>query len=110
MAFKLTQSPTYKTTVTVNVPNGSGGFDKSTFVAEFKRKTTAELADLRSLNLTNDELVRKVLVGWEMTDEDTGEAVPFNKDTLGAVLAIAPTPLATTLAYWESVNGARSKN
>ena len=110
MAFKLTQTPTFKTPVTVNIASDKGGFNKSTFVAEFKRKTCDELNDLRSLNLTNDELVRKVLVGWDMTDEDTGEAVPFNQATLGAVLAISSVPLACTLAFWESVNGARSKN
>jgi hypothetical protein len=110
MAFRMTQNPTFTTLVTVNIPNDKGGFDKSTFVAEFKRPTQDEITDLRSLGLTNEELVRKVLKGWEMTDEDTGEAVPFNQANLSAALQVVPTPLATALAFWETVNGARSKN
>lgn len=110
MAFKMTQQPTFTTKVTVNIANDKGGFDKSWFVARFKRCSTSELEDLRQSGLSNEDVVRKVLVDWEMKDEDTGEDVPFNKTTLEAVLQVLPTPLATALAFWESSNGARSKN
>lgn len=110
MAFKRTQKPTFTTKVTVNIPNANGGFDKSTFVAEFKRLTADELVALRELGLSNEDVLRKVMVGWQMTDEDTGEEVPFNKAELEAALQILPTPHCTALAFWETVNGARSKN
>lgn len=110
MAFKRTQKPKFTTTVTVNVPNDKGGFDKNTFTAEFRRVTTAELAEMRASSLTNEEVVRRVLVGWDMKDEDTGEAVPFSDLEMEATLLIAPSPLAIAVAFWESVNGARSKN
>lgn len=110
MAFKLTQTPTFTTKVTVNIPNVKGGFDKNTFMATFKRCTASELQALRESNMTNEELVRQVLLGWEMTDEDTSEDVPFSKATLEAALQIPPTPLATALAFFEGNNGARSKN
>lgn len=110
MAFKRTLNPTFTAKVTVNIPNDTGGFDKSTFMAKFKRCSADELQTLRESGLTNEELVRKVLVGWEMKDEDTGEDVPFSKAEMEAALQIAPTPLATALAFFESVNGARSKN
>lgn len=110
MAFKRTQKPTFTTPVVVNVPNGRGGFDKNTFVAEFKRPTNDESAALRALNLTPAELVRRQLVGWELKDEETSEDVPFNAAELEALLQIEPTPLSTAVAFWETVNGARSKN
>ena len=47
MSFKLTQKPTYSTLVTVMVANDKGGFDKSTFMAKFKRLTADELQALR---------------------------------------------------------------
>lgn len=110
MAFKRTQSPTYTTPVTVNVPNDKGGFDKSTFIARFKRSTSDETQALREMGLSNQELVRRQLVGWELKDAETQEDVPFTHDNLEAILQIEPTPLATALAFWETANGARSKN
>lgn len=108
MAFKRAQKPTFTTLVTVNIPNARGGFDKSTFMAHFSRPSTTELQELRGLG--NEEVVRKQLVGWEMKDEDTKEDVPFNEFELEAALQISPTPYATAQAFWEAVNGARSKN
>lgn len=110
MAFKRTQKPTFTTPVTVNIPNDKGGFDKSTYVAKFKRPTQDEITEIRNLNLSNEDMVRRMMVGWEMKDEETGEDVPFSRDELEAALQVLPTPLATALAFWESVNGARSKN
>lgn len=108
MAFKMTQKPTFTTQVTVNVPNEKGGFDKNTFTAKFRRPAADEVEDLRPLK--NDDLVRATLVGWELKDGDTDDEVPFTKDNLEALLQILPTPLATAMAFWETVNGARSKN
>jgi hypothetical protein len=110
MAFKRTLSPTFPAKVTVNIPGEKGGFDKSTFTAIFKRTSADEVAALREAGLSNEDTVRKVLVGWEMKDEDTNEDVPFNKAELEAALQILPMPMATALAFWETVNGARSKN
>jgi hypothetical protein len=110
MAFKRTQNPTFTAPVTVNIPNDKGGFDKSTFIARFKRASNDDLAAMREMGLTNADLVRRQLVGWELKDAETQEDVPFTVDNLEAILQIEPTPLATAVAFWESVNGARSKN
>jgi hypothetical protein len=108
MAFKRSLSDTFSAPVEVNTPNAKGGFDKSTFTAVFKRPTTDEQKRLRQL--TNEDLLRECLVGWDMTDDETKASVPFSSAELDAVLLISPTPLATALAFWESLNGARSKN
>ena len=108
MAFKRTQTPTFSTPVTVNVPNNKGGFDKSTFTAIFRRPSMAELDEIRGLK--NDEVVRRTMVGWDLRDGDTHESVEFSEVEMEAVLQISPTPMATATAFWESVSGARSKN
>lgn len=110
MAFKRTQNPTFTTPVTVNVPNDKGGFDKNTFVAKFRRLSMDELQGLRECAATNEDVVRQVLVDWELRDQETNEAVPFTQDNLAALLQISPTPFATAQAFWEAVTGARSKN
>ena len=108
MAFKRTQSPTFTAKVEVNIVNEKGGYDKSDFVATFKRPTTEERKALGEL--TYEELVRKQMVNWNMQDEETKELVPFSAEELDAALTIWPTPLATATAFWETVNGARAKN
>ena len=108
MAFKRAQKPTFTAPVVVNIPNDKGGFDKNTFVATFKRITDDERTEL--MGLTHTELVRRQLVDWDLRDEDTKEQVPFSTAELDAALQILPTPLACAMAFWESVNGARSKN
>lgn len=108
MAFKRTPSKTFRADVTVNVANESGGYDKNKFVAIFSHASTKELDDLREGgNLT---LIEKKLIGWEMTDDETKEQVPFTPENLAALLLIPPTPMAIALAFWETVNGARAKN
>lgn len=108
MAFKRAQKPTFTTLVTVNIPNDKGGFDKNTFTGVFRRIETDEREALAALS--HADLVRSVLVNWDMTDDDTKEKVPFSGDELEAALKIPPTPLATSMAFWESINGARTKN
>ncbi|CAM8626972.1 hypothetical protein MCEMSHM24_02702 [Comamonadaceae bacterium] len=108
MGFKRTQSPTFGTEVVVNVPNDKGGFDRNTFFAKFKRPSGKERESLAKL--THEELLRKQLAGWDMKDEDTGEDVPFSAENLEAALEVLPTPLAAAMAFWETVNGARTKN
>ena len=108
MAFKCAQKPTFSTLVTVNIPNDKGGFDKSTFTGFFRRIEADEREALAAL--THADLVRAVLVNWDMTDDETKEKVPFSPAELEGALKILPTPLATAMAFWECINGARSKN
>lgn len=108
MAFRINPTPTFAIEVTVTVANDKGGFDKNTFIAKFARASIDEQRALRLLD--NDELVRKQIRGWELKDKDSGQDVPFNDETLAAILSISPTPSAAALAFWEGCNGARLKN
>lgn len=108
MAFKRTQSPTFTTPVTVNVPNDKGSFDKNTFNARFRRCPTDEVTQMRSMG--NEDVVRRTLVGWDLKDEETQEDVPFSAGEMEAILQIQPSPLAIAQAFFEANNGARSKN
>ena len=110
MAFKRTLAPTFKTEVTVMVANDKGGFDKNTFIGEFKRASIEEQRDLRAKVTSNEDLVREQMVGWELRDSETKELVPFSAEALEELLSISPTPMAAAVAFWEGCNGARAKN
>lgn len=109
MAFKRTTSKTFRADVKVPVANEKGGYDENTFVAIFAHAPSKELEE-ELISLTNRELIKRKLVGWEMKDAETNEDVPFTPENLAAALEIPPTPKMIAVAFWEQVNGARAKN
>jgi hypothetical protein len=108
MAFKLTQSPTFKANVTVDIASEKGGWEKSHFTAEFKRVTAEDLDRMREM--PNPEVMREVLVGWANVNNDSNEAVPFTPEHRDAMLAIPAALSALTIAFWENQLKAKAKN
>lgn len=108
MAFKITQKPTFISRVTVETPNLKGGFDKSTFNAEFKRCGMDEIEELKKI--PQKEVLEKVLVGWTDLIDDDNQAVDFNDANLQSLLNISPALLALGEAFWTSLFKAREKN
>jgi hypothetical protein len=108
MAFKRTTTKTFSADVKVPVANDQGGYDVNTFKAVFAHTTSDEQEELRALS--NADLVRRKLKGWELVDAETKEEVPFTPENLEAILQIPPSPLKICMAFWEQVNGARAKN
>lgn len=108
MAFKRTTSRTFRATVKVPVANEAGGYDMNDFVAIFEHATSTELDELRSLS--NRDLIKRKLKGWDLRDAETNELVPFTDEHLESVLLIPPTPVCIVVSFWEQINGARAKN
>lgn len=107
-SFKKAEKPIFKAKVTVRVPNDKGGHDTNTFVGHFKRTSTDELKELGERGLTDADLARDRLAGWDMTDADSGEAVEFSPELLEAVLSIQPTPKAIVQAFYGAVLGGKN--
>lgn len=119
MAFRRTTSKTFSADVKVPVANSDqpGGYEINTFKAIFSHADNNELERLRAeiaeqpTALEGQKLLAKrKLVGWELIDAETKESVPFTPENLDALLLIPPTPLHISIAFWETVNGARAKN
>lgn len=108
MAVKFKKSDVFKTEVTFPEPNDNGGFDDSTFVAHFKRSTHAETKALR--HEEDIEVVRKQLVGWDMVDEETKQAVPYSQEAREVLLSSASAPYHTALAFFRAMSGNKAKN
>lgn len=105
--FKLTQSETFKAPVKVNVATPSGAWREESFVGIFKRTDEDRREEL--IALKNTELVREVLVGWEMVDESRAP-VEFNEQNLEAFLKLTGAVRETTFTYWKHNVGAKEKN
>lgn len=118
MAFILDLTPTYRKKVIVEVPNNKGGIDKSEFTVEFKRvpltgddnqdEGVLSVDDLR--NMTQLEVLRYVVVGWDGLLDKARSDVPFNTATLAALLSIPHAVFAMADAFWTSIYKAKEKN
>ncbi|MDB5884242.1 MAG: hypothetical protein JWR74_413 [Polaromonas sp.] len=105
--FNLAPTETFKAPVTVNVAQPGGGWKQESFTGEFKRTDEDRREEL--LALKNVELVREVLVGWSMKDEQRND-VPFTPENLDAFCRLTGAVRETTLAYWQHNVGAKAKN
>ena len=105
--FHLAPTETFKATVKVNVATPSGGWREESFVAVFKRTFEEDRDEL--IRLSNVELMRRVLVGWEMKDENRAP-VEFNEQNQEAFLRLTGAVREAMLAYWSHNVGAKEKN
>lgn len=108
MAFCLTPSETFKQEVKVQTKTATGAWREESFVGVFKR--TPEDDRERRLKLSNIELLREVLVDWEMKDLETREEVPFTESNFEAFLRLTGAVREASIAYWNGNVGAKQKN
>lgn len=108
MAFKIALTPTYKTKIVVETPNDQGKFDKSDFLAEFKRLNMDDLDAMR--NVPQPEVIEQVLVGWSGLIDDEGNDVPFNSANRNALMRIPQAMHALVEGFWTSIFKAKEKN
>lgn len=108
MSFSFKKREFFPVEVTVPVPNEKGGMDNNKFTAHFKPATSDEIKALREGD--DADTVRKQLVGWDMVDADTKQAVPYSEDAREAVLSIASAPYHIALAFFRASSGAKAKN
>lgn len=105
--FQLVQTETFKAPVKVQVATPSGAWREESFTGIFKRTDEDQRDEL--LNLKNVELLRRVLVGWEMVDERR-VPVEFNEQNFEAFLKLTGAVREATLVYWKHNVGAKEKN
>jgi len=105
--FTLALSETFKAKVKVNVAMATGGWKEESFTGIFKRTPDSERE--RLLNTKYGEVVREVLVGWEMQDESR-QAVEFNDQNLEAFLQLTGAVRETATVYFNHNAGAKEKN
>lgn len=105
--FILAPTETFKAKVTVNVATQAGSWREESFTGIFKR--TYEEDRKRLIELSNVELVREVMVGWEMVDESRAP-VEFNEQNFQAFLRLSGAVREATIAYWQHNAGAKVKN
>lgn len=112
--LKLKPDPRFSAPVLVPVP----GADAVEIQLRFRYKTRTELADYSARaakahgNGSDLELLLEVVDGWERAVVDeAGNAVPFSREALAALIDAYPgAVLAVLRSYFAAHNEARAKN
>lgn len=108
--FKLAPSDSYKCAIQVELPGG----EKHTFDALFRRFEQSQVDDLYQQLAENaiseDELVKKVLVGWDKVSDEDGTPLDFTAHNLERLLEVFPMRSTLATAWVDSLTGAREKN
>jgi hypothetical protein len=114
MKVNFKKSATYKTPVSFTISGEGGEKEDQGFVAEFKRMTTSQVKAIQHIaanspGMTMSELVSKIVVGWELYDDDQ-KAVPFSSAALDAAFEAVPGLAAhILLTFYETVGAAKVK-
>jgi hypothetical protein len=101
--FALTQKPKFKYPVEFEI-SGENGPEKCKFTGIFLRTAQDEMDKVMEKGITDEELVRQKLVGWEDVE---GE---FNPENLKQMLALDGMRAVIARAYLEGNRVAVRKN
>ena len=114
MAFVLKQSDSYTWPVTFDIPVDGGRHERQTFDGEFKRLAQSRITEIgeqiKAEEITDSILAGEVLIGWAGVTDDAGKNIPFSQSALQQLLDVPMLAAAITLAYFESLQGAKRKN
>jgi hypothetical protein len=110
--FKVAQSSNYKYKVNVETNGANGQKEKSTFNVQFKRLKQTEITELAASidSLSFEDLMDKVLVGWDGLVGSDNEVFEFNDANRALLFDIPEARFAVRDAFWESVRMGKQKN
>jgi hypothetical protein len=85
-------------TLSSKCPTESGGILAIPFKARYRCPSTDECREfregLKAETVTDDDLVNKLVIGWEGVKDDKDEPIPFSEETLREALQFVPYRIA----------------
>lgn len=108
--FSIAVEPTYTWPVQGTLPGGV----EVKFDAVFRRLSTADAKALDERaargELSDAELIGRVLAGWTGVTDEHREPLPFTPENLFRLLNVLGVQAAIVASFYESLAGARRKN
>lgn len=112
--FKIGLSDNYRWPVKVVVPTDDGKTLTQDFTAVFKRITQTQVeaftADLIAAKITDKDIVKQVLIGWQNIVDDNGNQVPFSETLRDQILDGAGIATQIGAIFLDSFRTGREKN
>ena len=96
---------TVKWPVMASIPREDGGVAKARFGAEFKLITQEQLDAIYSSGGNDEDLVRRVLIGWSRVADADGNALAFSAEARETLIRIPYLLSAIAAAYRYCVSG-----
>ena len=112
--FKLDLSPTFRATVSIDVPDESGEIVASTFTGVFRRMTTTQLGAFQDepkeggAKPTDKDFARHILMGWDDVTSG-GQPVPYSPEALTQLLDIPSATNGIISSYYFAQAGLKKK-
>ena len=108
--LKLAAKNSYKRAVKVDVPLDMGKIERQSFTVEFKRLSASETRDLveefsADKGVSDEDLMRRYLIGWEGVTDDNGDAVEYTNAALDLLMDVVYIRKALVNAFVEDVFG-----
>jgi hypothetical protein len=108
--FSIAVSPTYAHPVTGVLPGGVEVAFSATFHRLAQADTEALVEQARKGELSDIQVIARVLAGWEFVADEAGVPMPFTPDNLSRLLAVYGVPAAIVRSWFRSITDAREKN
>jgi hypothetical protein len=112
--FKISQSESYSWPVIVELPISGGRTDKQNFDAVFKRLPQSRIKEIgeqiKSEEITDEQLIREIVLGWSGIVGDDGKEVPFSDGALTKLIDIPLVARSLIASWYASISGAKIKN
>lgn len=104
--FKLEEQKNVKWPVTVNIPRDGGRTTKAEFTAHFELLPQTEFREIyEQENASDEDLVRRVLTGWDGVADADGQPIEYNEDAREMMIRIPYVRAAMVSAYLECSHG-----
>lgn len=104
--FKLEEQKNVKWPVTVNIPRDGGRTTKAEFTAHFELLPQDEFREIYAQeNASDEDLLRRVLTGWDGVADAEGGAIDYTPDTREMMIRIPYVRAAMVSAYLECSHG-----
>lgn len=104
--FKLEEQKNIKWPVTVNIPCDGGRTTKGEFTAHFELLPQDEFREIYAQdNASDEDLLRRVLTGWDGVADADGQPIEYNEDTREMMIRIPYVRAAMITAYLECSHG-----
>lgn len=112
MAYRIVKRAEYFYPVSVDVVQDGGAVLTFDFNAKFKRLSDDQITEIRTApgKYTDRDVVMLVLVGWDGVLDESGQPLPFNPDTVDALLRENGVPFSIASAWFASINKELRKN
>ena len=114
--FIMKKPGPYLWPVAFTLAGDNGAMQEFTFTAQFRQLPQREIDALFEKlketppQISDTDIVKQVLIGWRDVQDESGQPVPFNNDSLDTLLDYPRARAGIARAYFESVVGKAEKN